>query len=158
MPGLCPTPRSITARTATTGPSGFRRTSSPSRFPGQFRNWFYVLLTMSTVLEHEPPFQTVLGHAQVRDGEGREMHKSWGNAIEFNEAADRAGASVMRWMYMGTNPEHNVNFGWNTLAEVERRLLTLWNVYAFFVTYAELEGFDPVAGGVREGDSRLRGE
>ena len=114
-------------------------------FPGQFRNWFYVLLTMSTVLEHEPPFQTVLGHAQVRDGEGREMHKSWGNAIEFNEAADRAGASVMRWMYMGTNPEHNVNFGWNTLAEVERRLLTLWNVYAFFVTYADLEGFDPAA-------------
>ncbi len=114
-------------------------------FPGQFRNWFYVLLTMSTVLEHKPPFQTVLGHAQVRDGEGREMHKSWGNAIEFNEAADRAGASVMRWMYMGTNPEHNVNFGWNTLAEVERRLLTLWNVYAFFVTYAELEGFDPAA-------------
>ena len=112
-------------------------------FPGQFRNWFYVLLTMSTVLEHEPPFQTVLGHAQVRDEEGREMHKSWGNAIEFNEAADRAGASVMRWMYMGTNPEHNVSFGWNTLAEVERRLLTLWNVYAFFVTYAELEGFDP---------------
>ena len=100
---------------------------------------------MSTVLEHEPPFRTVLGHAQVRDGEGREMHKSWGNAIEFNEAADRAGASVMRWMYMGTNPEHNVNFGWNTLAEVERRLLTLWNVYAFFVTYAELEGFDPAA-------------
>ncbi len=112
-------------------------------FPGQFRNWFYVLLTMSTVLEHKPPFRTVLGHAQVRDEQGREMHKSWGNAIEFNEAADRAGASVMRWMYMGTSPERNVNFGWNRLAEVERRLLTLWNVAAFFVTYAELDGWRP---------------
>jgi isoleucyl-tRNA synthetase len=50
-------------------------------FPGQFRNWFYSLLAMSTVLEDTAPFETVLGYASLRDQQGREMHKSWGNAI-----------------------------------------------------------------------------
>ena len=114
-------------------------------FPGQFRNWFYALLTMSTVLENREPFRTVLAYALVRDAQGREMHKSWGNAIEFNEAAERVGASVMRWMYATANPEQNLNFGYALADEVKRRLLTLWNVYAFFCNYARLDGFDPLA-------------
>ena len=114
-------------------------------FPGQFRNWFYALLTMSTVLEDREPFRTVLGHALVRDDQGREMHKSWGNAIEFNEAAERVGASVMRWMFATANPEQNLNFGYGLADEVKRRLLTLWNVYAFFCNYARLDGFNPLA-------------
>ncbi|MBI3971621.1 MAG: isoleucine--tRNA ligase [Chloroflexi bacterium] len=112
-------------------------------FPGQFRNWFYALLTMSTVLEDREPFRTVLGYALVRDEQGREMHKSWGNAIEFNEAAERIGASVMRWMYVAANPETNLNFGYTIAEDVKRRLLVLWNVYAFFCTYARLDRFDP---------------
>ena len=68
-------------------------------FPGQFRNWFYAILAMSTMMENRPPFKTLLGHALVRDQNGEEMHKSKGNAIPFNDAADKMGADVMRWMY-----------------------------------------------------------
>jgi isoleucyl-tRNA synthetase len=112
-------------------------------FRGQYRNWFYSLLVMSTVLENRPPFQTVLGHGTVRDQVGRPMHKSWGNAIEFQEASERAGADVMRWIFSTTNPEHNVNFGWKTTEETTRRLLKLWESYKFFVMYASLEGWQP---------------
>ncbi|MCD6290582.1 MAG: isoleucine--tRNA ligase [Anaerolineae bacterium] len=108
-------------------------------FPGQFRNWFYSLLAMSTVLEQKPPFLTVLGYATLLGEDGREMHKSWGNMIEFNEAAERIGVDTMRWMYCAHRPEANLLFGYTVADEVRRRfILPLWNVYAFFVTYAEL--------------------
>ncbi|MFI0609334.1 MAG: class I tRNA ligase family protein, partial [Anaerolineae bacterium] len=108
-------------------------------FPGQFRNWFYSLLAMSTVLEGQAPFKTVLGFATLFAEDGREMHKSWGNAIEFNEAADTMGADVMRWMYLAHRPEQNLNFGYGPGTEVRRRfLIPLWNVYGFFVQYANL--------------------
>ena len=68
-------------------------------FPGQFRNWFYSLLAMSTVLRREPPFRTIFGYATLFGEDGRPMHKSWGNAIEFDEAAERMGVDVMRWMF-----------------------------------------------------------
>jgi len=111
-------------------------------FPGQYRNWFYSLLVMSTVLAGQEPFRTCLGYASVRDEQGREMHKSRGNAIEFNEAADRAGVDVMRWLYCTQNPAANLNFGYGVLDETRRRfVIPLWNVYAFFVTYANLERF-----------------
>src|SRR5262249_46592639 len=57
-------------------------------FPGQFRNWFYAILAMSTMMERRPPFQVLLGHALVRDEFGKPMHKSDGNAIEFMGAAN----------------------------------------------------------------------
>ncbi|HEX6508874.1 MAG TPA: DUF5915 domain-containing protein, partial [Chloroflexota bacterium] len=112
-------------------------------FPGQFRNWFYSLLAMSTVLENQAPMKTVLGYALVRDQQGREMHKSWGNLIPFDEAADRAGADIMRWLFVRHNPETNLNFGWESLDEVKRRLLVLWNTYSFFVMYANVDGWTP---------------
>ncbi|MBN2538112.1 class I tRNA ligase family protein, partial [candidate division WOR-3 bacterium] len=112
-------------------------------FPGQFRNWFYAILAMSTVLERQTPFKTVLGYATMRAEDGREMHKSWGNAIEFNEAADRMGADVMRWVFLGHDPARNLNFGWNAGREAERKLLTLWNVYSFLVTYANIDDLNP---------------
>ncbi len=112
-------------------------------FPGQYRNWFYSMLVMSTVLENAPPFEVCLGHAMVRDEQGREMHKSWGNAIEFEEAADRIGADVARWLFATQNPAANTNFGYGPADEVRRRFILLWwNVYAFFVTYASLESLD----------------
>ncbi len=112
-------------------------------FPGQFRNWFYSLLAMSTALEDRPPFRTLLGHALVRDEKGQEMHKSLGNAIEFNAAAEKMGADVMRWIYAGQNPTQNLNFGFGPAKEVQAKLLRLWNAYAFFVTYARVDRFDP---------------
>jgi isoleucyl-tRNA synthetase len=112
-------------------------------FPGQFRNWFYSLLAMSTVLRREPPFRAIFGYATLYGEDGRPMHKSWGNAIEFDEAAERMGVDVMRWMYANARPDDNILFGWHAADEARRQLLVLWNVYAFFVTYARLAGWSP---------------
>jgi isoleucyl-tRNA synthetase len=115
-------------------------------FPGQFRNWFYSMLAMSTVLRRERPYKTIFGYGLVFGEDGRPMHKSWGNAIDFDEAAERMGVDVMRWMFAKARPEENILFGWHAADEARRELLVLWNVYAFFVTYARLAGWTPVAG------------
>ena len=116
-------------------------------FPGQFRNWFYSMLAMGTVLRREPPFLTIFGYALVFGEDGRPMHKSWGNAIEFDEAAERMGVDVMRWMFCRARPDDNIRFGWHAADEARRELLVLWNVYAFLVTYARLAGWAPGAAG-----------
>ncbi len=113
-------------------------------FPGQFRNWFYSLLAQSTVLTDEAPFRNLFGYATLLAEDGREMHKSWGNAIEFNEAADNMGADTMRWLFASTKPEQNLLFGYTRGDETRRRfLIPLWNVYSFFVSYARLDQVDP---------------
>ena len=140
-------------------------------FPGQFRNWFYALLAMSTMMSdgQEPPFKTLLGHGLVRDQFGHEMHKSAGNSIEFVAAADEGGvtvdakgkplafkaigADVMRWLYCRANPAANLNFGPGPADEVRAKfVLKLWNCYAFFANYAALDGFDPAAPAVPVAD------
>ena len=113
-------------------------------FPGQFRNWFYSLLAMSTVLERRAPFKEVFSYATLLAEDGRAMHKSWGNSIEFNEAADKMGVDVMRWLYCGHQPEKDLLFGYQRADEVRRAfLLPLWNVYSFLVTYAMIDGWRP---------------
>ena len=113
-------------------------------FPGQFRNWFYSLLTMSTILERRAPFKHVFTYGTLLAEDGRPMHKSWGNMIEFNEAADKMGVDVMRWLYCHHKPEKDLLFGYHRADETRRRfLLPLWNVYAFFVTYANIDGWQP---------------
>jgi len=113
-------------------------------FPGQFRNWFYSLLAQATVLENSPPFLCCFGYATLLAEDGQEMHKSWGNAIEFNAAADRMGVDVMRWLYCAHKPETNLLFGYNRADEVRRLfLIPLWNVYSFFVTYANIDDWSP---------------
>ncbi len=116
-------------------------------FPGQFRNWFYSMLAMSTVLRRQPPYKTIFGYALVFAEDGRPMHKSWGNAIDFDEAAERMGVDVMRWMFAKARPEDNIPFGWHAADEARRELLILWNVYAFFTTYARLADWTPGARG-----------
>jgi len=108
-------------------------------FPGQFKNWFYSLIAMSTVLEDTNPFETVLGYALVKDDKGEEMHKSKGNAIWFDDAAEEIGVDVMRWMYCSQQPELNLRFGTKHADEVRKKILLLWNVYVFFVTYANID-------------------
>ena len=115
-------------------------------FPGQFRNWFYSILAMGTVLRREPPFKTIFGYATLFAEDGRPMHKSSGNAIDFDEAAERMGVDVMRWLFTTARPEENIRFGWHAADEARRRLLLLWNVYAFFVTYARLASWTPRQG------------
>jgi isoleucyl-tRNA synthetase len=113
-------------------------------FPGQFRNWFYSLLAMGTVIDQSPPFLQNFGYATLVAEDGRPMHKSWGNSIEFNEAADRMGVDVMRWLYCNHKPENDLQFGYNRGDEARRQfLIPLWNVYSFFVTYAKLDGWTP---------------
>lgn len=113
-------------------------------FPGQFRNWFYSLIAMSTVLTDSLPAKTILGFATLFDEKGKPMHKSSGNAIEFNEAADKAGADTMRWVYARQRYDDNLLFGYNYLNEVRRSfILPLWNAYSFFVTYANIDGWKP---------------
>ncbi len=112
--------------------------------PGQFRNWFYSMLAMSTILEGCAPFKVCFGHGLVLAEDGREMHKSWGNAIWFDEAVENMGADVMRWMYCTNRPETNLLFGYNRADEIKRRfLIPLWNIYSFFVTYARLDRWTP---------------
>jgi isoleucyl-tRNA synthetase len=123
-------------------------------FPGQFRNWFYSMLAMSAMLDGRAPFKTLLGHALVRDARGEEMHKSKGNSIAFDEAAEALGAEVMRYIYTEQKTAQNLNFPdlhpsdnvSRTLdAEARRKLLTFWNCYSFFVMYARADGWKPGA-------------
>ena len=113
-------------------------------FPGQFKNWFYSVIAMATVLENKPPYQTVLGYATLLAENGQPMHKSAGNMIEFDEAAEKIGVDVMRWMYLTHNPANNLLFGYHLADETRRRFhLLLWNVFNFFVTYANLDQWQP---------------
>jgi isoleucyl-tRNA synthetase len=117
-------------------------------FPGQFRNWFYSMLVMGAIVDKSPSFVCNFGYATLLAEDGRPMHKSWGNAIEFNEAADKMGVDVMRWMYCNHKPEQNLLFGYHRADEVRRQfLIPLWNVYNFFVTYAKLDGWEPIGNG-----------
>lgn len=117
-------------------------------FPGQFRNWFYSLLAMSATLERTEPFKACFTYALLRDEQGAEMHKSKGNAIWFDEAADKMGVDVMRWMYLRHTPANNLNFGYAPGDEVRRQFhIPIWNVYSFFVNYANIDGWEPPGGG-----------
>ncbi len=108
-------------------------------FPGQFRNWFYSLLAMSTMLENIPPFKTLVGHALVRDEKGEEMHKSKGNAIWFDDAVEKYGSDIIRWMFFLHDIKTNINFGYGGLSQLRGKFFnTLWNCYAFFTNYALL--------------------
>ncbi|MBT6155392.1 MAG: class I tRNA ligase family protein [Planctomycetaceae bacterium] len=88
-------------------------------FPGQFRNWFYSLLSLSTMMRHDEtddpvekrPFTTLLGHRLVTDEGGKPMHKTDGTAIWFEEAAEQIGVDTLRWLYLAQNPSHDLRFG-----------------------------------------------
>jgi isoleucyl-tRNA synthetase len=80
-------------------------------FPGQFRNWFYSMLSMATMMDNSPPFKTLFGHRLVMNEDGKPMHKSDGTAIWFEEAAEQLGVDTMRWMYLAQNPASDLRFG-----------------------------------------------
>ena len=109
----------------------------------QIRLWFYSQSFMSVTLVGRSPYERVLTYEKVLDETGREMHKSWGNAIEVNDALERMGADVMRWMYCVQPPNQPLKFGFGLANDIKRRLITLWNSVSFLVTYADIEGFRP---------------
>jgi isoleucyl-tRNA synthetase len=113
-------------------------------FPGQFRNWFYAMLAESTIMERRTPYRVCLGHGSVLAEDGSEMHKSSGNAIWFDDAAETMGADIMRWIYCSAKPENDVLFGYGKANEVRRMyFMTLLNVYNFFTIYANLDNWTP---------------
>ncbi len=124
----------------------------------QIRLWFYSQCFMAVTLDGRQPYRSVLTYENVVDETGREMHKSWGNAIDLNDALDRMGADVMRWLYCEQNPSQELRFGYSLADDVKRRLLTFWNSVSFFVTYANIAGFDPAsaAGDAKPLDRWLR--
>ena len=123
------------------------------RFPADFiteaidqtRGWFYTLMAEGVLHFDSTAYRNVvcLGHLVAADG--RKMSKSLGNALDPWEVLDRQGADALRWcMITSGSPWESRRIGHEVLDEIVRQfLLTLWNVYAFFVTYANAEGFDP---------------
>ena len=107
--------------------------------PGQFRNWFYVLLAMSAMLTGRSPVRTIMGYGTVVDERGEEMHKSRGNAIWFAEAAEAMGADVVRWLSASHPLAQPLRFGYGRAQEVRDWLRTLWNVYSFLAMYANVD-------------------
>jgi isoleucyl-tRNA synthetase len=109
----------------------------------QIRLWFYSQCFMAVTLTGVSPYRKVLTYEKVFDERGRPMHKSTGNAIELNEALDRMGADVMRWLYCAQTPSEPLRFGFALADDVKRRFLTFWNSTKFFVDYANVVGFRP---------------
>ena len=111
----------------------------------QTRGWFYTLLVISTILFDRAPFKTciVLGH--VNDANGVKMSKHKGNVVDPWSILDKQGADAVRWyFYTGSFPWIPTRFGEEAVSEVQRKFQgTLWNTYAFFTLYAEIDGYDP---------------
>ncbi len=99
---------------------------------------------MGTALAQETPTKNIFSYALVRDESGEEMHKSQGNAIWFDDAAEDIGVDVIRWLYARQNPENNLRFGPEITNEIRRQvIIPLWNIYSFFTNYAILDKFTP---------------
>ncbi|MCL1901612.1 MAG: isoleucine--tRNA ligase, partial [Firmicutes bacterium] len=111
----------------------------------QTRGWFYTLISISNLIFEKAPFNNciVLGH--VNDKDGFKMSKHKGNVVDPWSVLDKQGADAVRWyFYTASNPWLPTRFYSEAVDEVQRKFMgTLWNTYAFFVLYAELDGFDP---------------
>lgn len=113
----------------------------------QTRGWFYSLHAISTLLFDQPCFKNVICLGLILDGEGQKMSKSRGNIIDPWDVLNLHGADAFRWyLYTATPPGQERRFSSELVGEVVRNFtLTLWNVYSFFVTYANLDGWKPAA-------------
>src|SRR5438876_5176245 len=109
----------------------------------QIRLWFYSQLFMAVVLVGKAPFERALGYEKMFDENGREMHGSWGNMIEAEDAFAQMGADVMRWQYCQQPPTQDLWFGYGPAREIKRNLLTLWNSVSFLIDSGNIEGFSP---------------
>jgi isoleucyl-tRNA synthetase len=109
----------------------------------QIRLWFYSQCFMSVTLTGKSPYLSVLTYEKLLDEHGREMHRSWGNAIDAAEALQNIGADVIRFMFCEHVPSQNLKFGYGPAAEIRRRLLTYWNSVKFYVDYANVGNFRP---------------
>ena len=111
----------------------------------QTRGWFYSLLAISTLLFHKAPFKNVLVQGLVQDENGQKMSKSKGNAVDPMEALKKFGADPLRWyFYTNSAPWLPSRFHEKAVIEGQKKFFsTLWNTYAFYVLYANIDSFDP---------------
>lgn len=111
----------------------------------QTRGWFYTLLAISTLLFDEPSFQNCLVLGHVQDEDGRKMSKHLGNVVDPWTVLDAQGADAVRWYFFTASmPWLPSRFGPDNVSEVQRKFMgTLWNTYAFYILYAEIDQFDP---------------
>ncbi len=112
----------------------------------QIRLWFYSQCFMAVTLVGRSPYRRVLTYEKLLDEDGREMHRSWGNAIDANDAFERMGADVMRRLFCEIPPAQNLKFGYGPANEVKRRLLKLWESAKFLVLYGNIGDFRPEYG------------
>ncbi|MBQ7595657.1 MAG: isoleucine--tRNA ligase, partial [Clostridia bacterium] len=104
----------------------------------QVRLWFYSMLFMSVVLEDRAPYKRVLSYNAVVAEDGSKFSKT-GFMIKFDEAAEKIGADTIRYLYAGAPVSNDVRFGFNLGDEARRKLLSFWNIFTFFNTYAQLD-------------------
>ena len=111
----------------------------------QTRGWFYSLLAISTLIFNKSPYKNVIVLGLVLDGEGQKMSKSKGNAVDPFETLEKHGADAIRWyFYENSAPWLPNRFYDEAVKEGQRKFLgTLWNTYAFYVLYANIDKFDP---------------
>lgn len=111
----------------------------------QTRGWFYTLLAISSLLFDKAPYKNCVVLGLVLDEKGLKMSKSKGNVVNTQQLFDRRGADATRWYLYTTNPPWNpTRFYEEGITEVMRKFLgTLWNVYSFYVLYANIDSFDP---------------
>ena len=123
----------------------------------QTRGWFYSLHAISTLLFNRPCFENVICLGHILDAKGEKMSKAKGNVVEPWAVIDKYGADALRWYCLTASPPGNVRrFSEKLIAEITRRfLLTLWNIYSFFVIYANIDQFTPSAEGVSPEQSEL---
>ena len=122
----------------------------------QTRGWFYTLMAEGVVHFDAAAYRNVVCLGLILDAEGRKMSKSLGNTIDPFEVLDRHGADTLRWFLLTNgSPWADRRVSFEALDEIVRQfLLTLWNVYSFFVTYANANGFDPASSGAPSVDRR----
>ncbi|MFC2012687.1 isoleucine--tRNA ligase [Chloroflexota bacterium] len=113
----------------------------------QTRGWFYSLHAISTLLFNQPSFRNVICLGHILDARGEKMSKARGNVVEPWAIIDKYGADALRWYFLTSSPPGNVRrFAERSVTEITRHfLLTLWNTYSFFVTYANIDNFIPDA-------------
>ena len=111
----------------------------------QTRGWFYSLLAESTILFNQAPYKNVIVLGHVQDENGQKMSKSKGNAVDPFDALEKYGADAIRWyFYINSAPWLPNRFHGKAVQECQRKFMgTLWNTYAFFVLYANIDNFDP---------------